>query len=64
MKSVWYLLAVVLGAFGALGLFRSFERLAAGAGVSPVQLIICLVGFLLAWRCVAKARATPDAQGV
>ena len=61
MRVVWYLLAVILGAFGVLGLLRSVERLAAGAGVSPVQIFIGLIGLLLAWLCVRKARSGPGA---
>lgn len=58
MRIVWYLLAVVLGAFGVLGVIRSIERLAAGAGVSPIQLLIGLIGILLAWLCSQKARSS------
>jgi len=61
MRIVWYLLAVFLGAFGALGLFRSIERLATGVGVSPIQILIGLVGLLMAWLCVRKARSGPGA---
>ena len=60
MKIVWYLLVVVLGAFGALGLLRSIERLITGAGVSPIQIFIGLVALLLAWQCIRKARACPQ----
>jgi hypothetical protein len=61
MKIVLYLLAVVLGAFGVLGLLRSIELLATGAGVSPVQILIGLIGLLLAWQCVRKARSSHGA---
>ena len=57
MKIIWYLLALVLGAFGALGLVRSIERLIGGAGVLPVQILIGLVGLVLAWLCFKKARS-------
>jgi hypothetical protein len=61
MRIGWYLLAVVLGAFGVLGVARSIERLTAGAGVSPIQILIGLIGLLLAWLCVQKARASTGA---
>ena len=57
MKTVWYLLAVVLGAFGALGFLRSIERLIIGTGVSPIQIFIGLVGLGLAWLCIRQARS-------
>jgi Co/Zn/Cd efflux system component len=60
MKSFWYLLAVVLGAFGALGVLRSIERIITGAGVSPVQVFIGLVGLAVAWLCIRKARSRPS----
>ena len=58
MRVVWYLLALVLGLFGALALFRTVELLLVGAGVSPAQVLIALVGLLLAWLCVQKARSS------
>ena len=58
MKIIWYLLAVVLGAFGALGLVRSTERIIGGAGILPVQILIALVGLILAWLCIKKARSS------
>jgi hypothetical protein len=57
MKIVWYSLAVFLGAFGALALLHSIERLIAGAGILPVQILIGLVCLPLAWLCIRKARA-------
>jgi small neutral amino acid transporter SnatA (MarC family) len=56
MKVLLYLLAAVFGLFRAL--FRTAERLMSGAGISPVQAIIGIVGLLLAWLCVQKARAS------
>jgi len=61
MRVVWYLLAAFLGVFGVLGWLRSIERLSSGAGVSPVQILIGLIGLLLAWLCVRKARSSPSA---
>jgi small neutral amino acid transporter SnatA (MarC family) len=61
MRIIWYLLAVLLGAFGVLGLVRSAERIATGAGASPIQILIGLVGLLLAWLCIRKARSIPSA---
>lgn len=58
MKIIWYLLAVVLGVFGALGLVRSIDRLISGAGILPVQIFIGLVGLFLAWLCIKKARSS------
>ena len=57
MRIFWYLLAIVLGVFGALGLVRSVERLMGGAGLLPVQILIGMVGLVLAWLCIKKARS-------
>jgi hypothetical protein len=61
MKVVWYLLTVLLGAIGALGLLRATERLASGGvegpgGLPAAQLGIGLAFLLLAWRSLRKAK--------
>ena len=56
MKILWYLLTAFLGLIGVLALVRTFERLAVGAGLLPVQLIIAVVMLLLAALCLRKAR--------
>jgi hypothetical protein len=56
MRVVWYLLAVVLGAFGVLGVLRSLERLSTGEGVLPIQILIGLGCLVLAWQCIRKGR--------
>ena len=56
MKVLWYLLAFLLGLIGLLAAIRVFERLATGAGLLPVQLLIAFGMLLLAWLCLRKAR--------
>ena len=56
MKILWYLLSAFLGLIGVLALIRTVERLAVGAGLLPVQLIIAVVMLLLAGLCLRKAR--------
>jgi len=57
MRILWYLLTALFGLIGVLALIRTVERLAAGAGVIPAQLVIAFVMLLLAVLCVRKARA-------
>jgi membrane protein DedA with SNARE-associated domain len=57
MKPLWYLLTFLFGAFGALALARSIERLATGAGVLLTQVLIAVVCLILAWTCLKKARS-------
>jgi hypothetical protein len=56
MKILWYLLTALLGLIGILALVRALERLAVGAGLLPVQLIVAIVMLLLAVLCLRKAR--------
>ena len=56
MKVLWYLLTFLFGLIGLLAAIRVFERLAMGAGLLPVQLLIVFVMLLLAWLCLRKAR--------
>jgi hypothetical protein len=42
MRILWYLLTILLGAFGVLALVRSIERLVTGQGGS-VQILIALI---------------------
>lgn len=57
MTIIWYVLTVLLGAFGILNLVRFVERLAFGGGdVSVAQLLIGGVALLLAWNTLGRAR--------
>ena len=56
MKILWYLLTAFFGLIGVVALVRTIERLAFGAGLEPVQLIIAVVMLLLAVLCMRKAR--------
>jgi hypothetical protein len=55
---VWYLIAILCGALGALGVLRALERLIFGGGSgSPVfQFAFGAVFLLLAWRSIQRAR--------
>lgn len=57
MKFVLYLLTLLFGVFGILGLFRFVERFSAGEGLVPVQLLIGLTGLVLALLCLRRARS-------
>ena len=56
MKILLYLLAAIFAAFGALSLLRTIERLLAGAGVLPVQIVLAVVMLTLAGLCAKRAR--------
>ncbi len=58
MKILFYLLTVICGLFGLLGLLRFFEVLFLGGQVFPIQAIIGVVGLVLAWVCLKKARSS------
>jgi hypothetical protein len=47
----------VFGFFGVLSVLRIIERLAAGAGVLPAQILLALVALLVAVVCLKKARS-------
>ena len=57
MKIVWYILVVIFGAFGILGLLRTIEVLVAGDGFRPTTLLIAIIMLLIAIVCFRKARA-------
>lgn len=59
MKLGWYLLTVLLGAFGSLALLRSVERMVFGGGQGSlaVQILIAVVALFLAWKSLGRARA-------
>jgi hypothetical protein len=57
MKICFYCLTAVLGLFGILAVLRTIERLMAGAGLLPAQLLIAIVALLLAGVCLRKARS-------
>lgn len=57
MKVLFYVLATVAGLFGVLGLLRTFEHLIVGDGFFPTQLVIGIVGILLALLWIKRARS-------
>ena len=57
MKIVFYLLTFLFGLYGALALFRTIELLATGGGFQPVSALFAIVGLVLAFACLKKARA-------
>ena len=54
---MYYLLTLLFGFLGVLALSRTIERLAHGAGVVPAQLLMAVLGLVLAVLCLRKARA-------
>ncbi len=56
MKIVWYLLTVIFGAFGILALLRSLELVING-GMPTSQVLFAVIGLVLAWQCLRKARS-------
>ena len=56
MKILFYVLTAVFGLFGILAVLRTIERLMAGAGLLPAQLLIAIVMLCLAVVCLKKAR--------
>ena len=56
MKALWYILTVLLGAYGTLSLLRAGERFLHGMPMLAVQIILGVVALILAWRCLIKAR--------
>lgn len=56
MRILWYLLTALFGVIGVLALIRTVERVLAGAGLIPMQLVIAFVMLLLAVVCVRQAR--------
>jgi hypothetical protein len=57
MRILFYILAAVAGLFGLLALFRTFEHLLVGDGLQATQLVIGVVGILLAVIWIKRARA-------
>ena len=57
MKILFYLLTVICGLVGILGLLRTFEVLALGGGLRPVQILIAVAALILGWVFLTKARA-------
>jgi hypothetical protein len=57
---MYYFLTLIFGLFGLLALLRSAERLMGGAGVLPTQVIMALVGLVLAAVFLRKARSAKD----
>ena len=56
MKVLFYILTVILGAFGLLALLSSGETLLVTGRMMSMQLAVAGVGLSLAWLCVKKAR--------
>lgn len=57
MKIVFYLLAIVAGAFGLLALIRATEASLSGGGLNSIQFVIGIIGIILATLWVKRARA-------
>ena len=59
MKVVWYLLCILLGAWGALLVLAFLETVVFGTvvGSSVVQLLLGLVLLALAWKALQKGRS-------
>jgi hypothetical protein len=57
MKILFYLLAIVAGAFGLIALIRATEEALASGGLNTVQFVIGIVGIILATLWVKRARA-------
>ena len=57
MKILFYILTFVFGLYGALSLLRTIELLSTTEGFQPVVLLFGIVGLLLAFVCLKKARA-------
>lgn len=56
MKIVFYVLAAGAALFGLLGIIRTVENLVIYRGLEITQLVIGVVGMLLAWIWVKRAR--------
>ena len=56
MRALWYILTVLLGAYGVLSLLRAGERFLRGMPMLAVQIVLGFVALILAWRCLIKAR--------
>ena len=55
---MWYLLAAILGLFGALSTLRGLELIVFAPGVRAVlQLLVGVVLLYGAWQAVKRARA-------
>lgn len=57
MKILFYLLALIAGAFGLLALTRATEVALSGGGLNGVQFVIGIFGIILATLWVKRARA-------
>lgn len=57
MRILFYVLAVGAATLGFLGLFRSIERALVGEGLDFAQFVIGVVGLLLAFVWIKRARA-------
>lgn len=57
MKTLWYLIAAIVGLIGVLAVVRIVERLMTGADLMPAQLLIGLVFLLVAVIAVRQARS-------
>ena len=57
MKILFYILALVAGAFGMLSLVRAVESSLSEGGLNTVQFVIGIVGIILATLWVKRARA-------
>lgn len=57
MRVLFYVLAAAAGLLGLLSLIRTVEHLMAGDGLQMTQLVIGVVGIVLALLWIKRARA-------
>lgn len=57
MRILFYVLAIAAAALGFLGLFRAMENALAGNAFEITQFVVGVVGLLLAFLWIKRARA-------
>jgi hypothetical protein len=57
MKIVFYILTFLFGLYGVAAVLRTIELFATGGGFQPVSALLGIVGLVLAFACLKKARA-------
>ena len=60
MRILFYVLAIAAASLGFLALFRAVEHTLEGNGVEITQLVIGVVGLLLAFLWIKRARAAAN----
>ncbi len=57
MKIVFYILTFLFGLYGVAAVLRAIELLATSGGFQPATVLFGIVGLVLAFACLKKARA-------